>query len=108
MERSSPKEFYLDMSAAMVECLKEAGLPPGTIVKLVAMLTASICRRFAGSTCYFPKNTVEKAAQRAAAIVVEFNGSNHRELAIKHDVSMNRVYQLVKRAGIKMNAQKGA
>ncbi len=106
MSHNGTKDFYLDITAVIVECLKDAGLPPNAVIKLATLLSSSLYARFAGSCFYFPKNAVEKAGQRAVAIVAEFNGSNFRELALKYDLSENRVRQIVKRAGIMKDVKK--
>lgn len=98
MKRSGGRDLYLEVARVVGETLREAGLKPSITIRLTIALTASMCRDFAGSMVYFPKKTAEQHLRKAAAIVSEFDGSNYRELAIKHDLTEASVRNILRRA----------
>lgn len=56
-----------------------------------------IAHAWGGEVIYIPRNLVLILSERDRQIWREFNGSNHRELARKYDVSMAWIYQIVKK-----------
>lgn len=56
-----------------------------------------ISQRWGGEIIYIPRNLFVLLNERDLKIFNEFNGTNHRELAKKYQVSMQWVYQIVKR-----------
>jgi len=53
--------------------------------------------RFGGAILYLPLERHRKAAEKAAAIVAEFTGKNHNELAVRHKLSASQVYKILRR-----------
>ena len=53
--------------------------------------------RFGGALLYLPLDRRRKAAEKAAAIVAEFKGNNHNELAVRHALSASQVYRILRR-----------
>ncbi|OBX07046.1 transcriptional regulator [Gallibacterium salpingitidis] len=60
-------------------------------------LAQCIAESWGGEIIYIPKALLIALSERDLAIWREFNGSNHRELSRKYGVSMQWVYQIVKR-----------
>ncbi len=68
----------------------------------VAVLTATdivkcITAAYGGVTWYLPKQDSVRYAERAAAIMAEFDGKNHQTLAKKHGLSSVWIYKLINR-----------
>ncbi|WP_373100812.1 MULTISPECIES: Mor transcription activator family protein [Pasteurellaceae] len=56
-----------------------------------------IAHAWGGEVIYIPRNLILLLNERDRKIWQEFNGFNHRELARKYKVSMQWVYQIVKK-----------
>lgn len=56
-----------------------------TVVGVKAAI--DLAKHFGGQRCYFPKIDKALSMQRDKKIKKEFNGSNHRELARKYNLS---------------------
>lgn len=56
-----------------------------------------IAQVWGGEVIYIPRAVLFALSERDLNIWREFNGTNHRELARKYNVSMQWVYQIVKR-----------
>jgi len=55
--------------------------------------------RWGGIQIYIPKGTALDSQKRIENIKKDFNGSNHRDLAFKYKVSMQRIYTILKAVG---------
>ncbi|MEH8031548.1 Mor transcription activator family protein [Gallibacterium anatis] len=60
-------------------------------------LAQCIAENWGGEVIYIPKALLIALSERDLAIWQEFNGNNYRDLARKYNVSMQWVYQIVKR-----------
>lgn len=58
--------------------------------------TLKVAAHFGGGQGYFPKLEALIARQKAAYIIANFNGSNHRDLSKATDVSERWVYEVLK------------
>ncbi|EPE65159.1 Mor transcription activator family protein [Pasteurella multocida] len=68
------------------------------LAKQIGIEVAShIAQSWGGGVIYIPRNLVLLLSERDRRIFNEFNGSNHRELARKYNVSMQWIYQIVKK-----------
>ena len=56
-----------------------------------------IAQMWGAEVIYIPKNLILLLSVRDRKIFNEFNGTNHRELPRKYSVSMQEIYQIVKR-----------
>lgn len=88
----------MEVARVIGETLQQAGLNPAATIRLTTAITASMCRNFAGGTIYFPLNVIEQRVRKAASIVAEFDGSNLRELALKHELSEICVRNILRRS----------
>lgn len=55
-----------------------------------------LARHFAGTGMYFPKLDDKLMAMRNERIRAEFDGSNHKELARRYDLTERWVYEILK------------
>ncbi|MDG4949149.1 transcriptional regulator [Actinobacillus equuli subsp. haemolyticus] len=62
-------------------------------------MAQTIAKNWGGEVIYIPRNIGLLLSERDKKIYDEFNGTNHRELARKYNVSMQWVYAIVKRVG---------
>lgn len=60
-------------------------------------LARCIAENWGGEVIYIPKALLIALSERDLAIWRDFNGNNYRDLARKYNVSMQWVYQIVKR-----------
>ena len=60
-------------------------------------IAQTIAKNWGGELIYIPRNLVLLLSERDRKIFNEFDGSNHRELARKYQVSMQWVYKIVKK-----------
>ena len=68
------------------------------MTKQIGMEVAGhIAQMWGAEVIYIPKNLILLLSVRDRKIFNEFNGTNHRELARKYNVSMQWIYQIVKR-----------
>lgn len=68
------------------------------LAKQIGIEVAShIAQSWGGEVIYIPRNLILLLSERDRKIFNEFNGTNHRELARKYNVSMQWIYQIVKR-----------
>lgn len=59
--------------------------------ELVLLLT----EHFGGQILYLPKAVSFRSFVRDQQIYTDFNGSNHKELCIKYDLTEPRIYQII-------------
>ena len=68
------------------------------LAKQIGIEVAShIAQNWGGEVIYIPRNLILLLSERDRKIFNEFNGTNHRELARKYNVSMQWIYQIVKK-----------
>jgi hypothetical protein len=53
---------------------------------------------FGGENIYVAKGLKQKIERRNRAIIAEFSGHNHSELAIKYGLSLQAIYAIIRRA----------
>lgn len=64
-----------------------------------------LCEAYGGEAIYVPKIETLEAADRAARIREEYNGSNAPLLARKYKLTRMRIYQIVDRHRREINGQ---
>ncbi|AEC17624.1 Mor transcription activator family [Gallibacterium anatis UMN179] len=91
-------EILLDLAEHTRELLVQKYQFEDSQAKQIGIeLAQSIAENWGGEVIYIPKALLITLCERDLAIWNEFNGSNHRELSRKYGVSMQWVYQIVKR-----------
>jgi Mor family transcriptional regulator len=61
--------------------------------------TMKLARTFGGAALYFPRIQCVLREKRDQAILREFNGANHRELARRHGLSEQRIRMILREHG---------
>lgn len=96
-EEKAP-EILLDLAERAKKLLMEKGYFTEDKAKQIGVeLAQCIAENWGGEVIYIPKALLITLCERDLVIWNEFNGSNHRELSRKYGVSMQWVYQIVKR-----------
>lgn len=84
----------------LAQCVRELlarRIPTDQAADLALEITEGIRVRFGGCQIYVPKEDASRRAQRDQAIMREFDGRNHRDLAIRHNLSLKQVYAVIAR-----------
>ncbi|HHR0444953.1 TPA: Mor transcription activator family protein [Pseudomonas aeruginosa] len=68
-------------------------------------VAAQMAQVWGGQQLYVPKGVHVQASKLHQQLFDEFNGRNHRALAMKYNVSLQFVYQVVKRLRLAFIAQ---
>lgn len=96
-ERKAP-EVLADLAAHVEqELINRYEMPEEQAKQAGVDVAMRISRAWAGEIIYIPRALLLALSERDLKIWREFNGVNHRELARKYGVSMQWVYQIVKR-----------
>ncbi|MBP4133541.1 Mor transcription activator family protein [Gallibacterium anatis] len=91
-------EILLDLAEHTRELLVQKYQFEDSQAKQIGIeLAQCIAESWGGEVIYIPKALLITLSERDLAIWRDFNGSNHRELSRKYGVSMQWVYQIVKR-----------
>lgn len=79
---------------------------PEDIAEALALeLVEDMRLKFGGGLIYFPKGQDYERSVRDAAIWREFNGRNHRELALRYGLTINAIYDILSRARARAGRQ---
>lgn len=91
-------EILLDLAEHTRELLVQKYQFEDSQAKQIGIeLAQCIAESWGGEVIYIPKALLITLSERDLAIWRDFNGSNQRELARKYGVSMQWVYQIVKK-----------
>lgn len=93
---SNYPELLSDVSDDLFKRLKDAGLDEQQSRKTAFEHVEFIRKHWGGQPIYIPKGMAHDLTERDMALFKEFNGHNHNELARKYNISVVRVYQLLK------------
>jgi Mor family transcriptional regulator len=104
-ERNEGVELSLLLS--IVEVLLARGVKQAAAVGIGMEAVKLFCRRFGGGTVYLPKLLLTEVAEKTARIYREFDGSNYAQLAVKYELTEQRIRQLLKRSGKAKDRPKG-
>lgn len=91
---------YTEVLSDLAQCVRELlarRIPTDQAADLALEITEGIRARFGGSMVYIPKGDASQRDQRDQAILREFDGRNHRDLAIRHNLSLKQVYAVIAR-----------
>ena len=84
-------EFFELISTGLNDCKNDHP------EKAALIITDRIKRNFGGTLLYIPKNTNQDLVGRNKQIQAEFNGSNHLELSNKYNLTIQRIYKILKK-----------
>lgn len=84
------------MSTTLTRMLVDAGMTHDAADQIATDYVNDIAFQFGGLQFYIPKGHLGRLSKRDEAMYAEFNGRNHIDLAVKHKITVARVYQIVK------------
>jgi Mor family transcriptional regulator len=90
-------ELLSDIADHVAEVLKDHGIELDTAEQAGNAVADHLSQAWAGSTICIPKDHRFKLSKRDLAILAEFTGNNHHALAVKHHLTENAIYKLLKR-----------
>jgi hypothetical protein len=101
------KSIMLDLQAFV---RNEVGLAHGTKTAdaCTKALTQCLALNFGRDNIYVPRLIKRKTEERDRAVIAEFNGHNHSNLAIKYNVSLQWIYAIIRKARTKSQAAKAS
>ena len=92
-------ELLLDLADQAQHHLVQHGIDATVAEKISWELAEHIRHAWGGVMNYIPKGMLYEITQQHRQIWAEFAGDNHQALALKHDMSVQHVYRIVKRVG---------
>lgn len=90
---------YPKVLVDMADCIRRRlalSLPADQADRLTLGVIEAIRSRFEGGLIYIPKCQYAKTVERNQAILAEFDGNNHRELARKHGITIAYTYEILR------------
>ena len=99
MENVNPTypELLADLAEQVAQKLAEAGVKPTVAADIGFSAAEHIREHWSGAPIYIPKGAAYSVSQRDLELYGHFNGKNHRLLAREYNLSIVRIYQIVKR-----------
>lgn len=89
---------YPETLLDMADCIRQRlslSLPAAQAEPLTLDIMKDIHARFHGESVYFSKCRSMKLAKRNQAILAEFDGHNHRDLARRYGLTIAFIYQII-------------
>lgn len=94
----SATELISDLATTTIYVAKKYyGIAPNTARKLGVDVALSFADQCGGTQPYVPRELQVKISERDMQMYQKFTGKNHEQLAKEFDVSVQWVYQIVKR-----------
>jgi len=94
----SRENHLMGMMIIIVRVLTGKGVNNAAAVRLAMDIIRELTDSLGGTTIYLSKQSTVKQAEKAAAILAEFDGMNHAALAEKFGLSSRMIYLIVNRA----------
>ena len=85
-----------DMIRHLSEALRDVGLSPDVAEDAGVETFNRLSCHWGGQLIYFPKGVRVRVSRRNRAIYSDFDGHNHVALARKYNLTLQRIYQVVK------------
>lgn len=95
-----PKNYPCGL-ASLADCIYRhliLSTPQNSAATLALDVAEAIRREFAGSLLYIGKGDDFDRDRRNAAIVLNFDGHNHRELSKRYKISLSCLYDILKQS----------
>ena len=86
--------FVEDLTATARQIMSGCGVTEDLADAVADQLVAWLCRAYGGERVYIPA-TRRRLADRNTAILREFNGRNHAELAARYHLSVRTIYRIL-------------
>ena len=97
--RGKSPELLTDLAAQCAVVLREThGVAAAAADQAGLEIACRMAAHWGGQLVYFPKGLSYRLSERDRQIVAEFNGTNHADLAIKYNISIQWVYKIIKMA----------
>ena len=90
-------ELLADLADQVALKLTEAGIKRAVAADIGFAAAEHIREHWSGAPIYIPKGAAYGFTQRDLELYERFNGCNHRQLAREYNLSIMRIYQIVKR-----------
>lgn len=88
-------ELLADLADKLTEILVRRGIERDKAKEIGREAAEFVRTEWGGQLVYVPKGTLFALTQRDMEIWEAFNGHNHADLARKHGVTLQRIYQIV-------------
>ena len=90
-------ELLADLADQVALKLTEAGVQPTKAADIGFAAAEHIREHWGGMPIYLPKGVTYGYSQRDLELYERFNGRNHHALAKEYNLTVMRIYQIVKR-----------
>ncbi len=95
-ENDNYPEILTDLKQTVTAALQENNIEAQRAEAISHQIAESIRKKWGGQLTYIPKGQYYELNSRDLKIWQEFRGSNHRQLCQKYDISLQRLYQIIK------------
>ncbi len=85
-----------EVNQIAIDSLLSHNIDPSIADQIANHLRNSIANLWGGQIIYIPKDIQAKLSDRDTQIYTEFNGKNHSELASKYNLTIARIYEIIK------------
>lgn len=103
---SAYPELLADLAAQIGEHLVEFGITRDQAAEIGLKTAEHIRGHWAGAPIYIPKGAAYEFSRRDLVIFEKFNGRNHAALAREYNLTVMRIYQIVKAVRAEMIRKK--
>lgn len=94
--RSAYPELLADLADQVAAKLTEAGIDVERAAEIGFSIAEHIRINWSGQNLYLPKGVQYQLSRRYIEIFERFNGINHEALAREYNLTVMRIYQIVK------------
>ena len=85
-----------EVNQLTIDSLISHNIDASTADQIANHLRNTIASSWGGQLIYIPKDFQAKLTDRDTQIYAEFNGKNHSELATKYNLTIARIYEIIK------------
>lgn len=89
-------DFVSNIVVTLKAALITSGIDDELAEQAAKTAVDSLIFNLGGIQLYIPKLTGIRRSRRDSKIISEFTGSNHNELCMKYDLSIQRIYKILK------------
>lgn len=89
-------ELLADLAVQVAMKVKEYGIPEEKAADIGLAAAEHIRAHWSGQSLYLPKGDHYDISRRDIEIFEHFNGTNHEKLAREYNLTVMRIYQIVK------------
>ncbi|MCK9504183.1 MAG: hypothetical protein M0Q95_08365 [Porticoccaceae bacterium] len=89
-------ELLADIAAMAAKVSSKYGLSAGVAAKAALNMSSELAANWVGQVFVIPKDMRWRRQARDERIHAEFTGSNHGDLAQRHNLTVNSIYKIIK------------